>query len=63
MHSIGKHRATVRDAHPDQTGPTDELVQCPACGQMEWWGEEETVDHGYCRSGQADYTREDCPAC
>jgi hypothetical protein len=57
----------ARDAHPDQTGPnerdTDRLIHCPDCGLMEWWTELETEDHGYCRSGQADYKREDCPAC
>jgi hypothetical protein len=44
--------------HPTDTGPTyqdqdgnpAQLVQCPDCGQMEWWTLEETQNHGKCRA-------------
>ena len=60
---IHDHSDRPAAAHPERTGPNDRLIHCPDCGQMEWWTEEETFDHGYCRSGQAGYRREDCPAC
>ena len=47
--------------HPDNTGPDTpdvRLVQCPECGQMEWWTEEECRDHGRCRA-----TSGPCPVC
>ena len=56
----------VRIAHPEDTGPgyKDEdgqparIVQCPECGQMEWWTESECQDHGQCRARPAV-----CPVC
>jgi hypothetical protein len=42
-------------------GPADEdvkLVLCPDCGQMEWWTEDECIDHGKCRA-----SNEPCPVC
>lgn len=46
--------------HPTDTGPEyrdadgqpARLVKCPDCGQMEWWTEAESIDHGRCRTGQ-----------
>ena len=42
----------------DDDGPAL-LIQCPDCGQLEWWTQRETEDHGYCRTA-APY---ECPAC
>jgi hypothetical protein len=44
--------------HPTNTGPEyiDEdgyhakLIQCPDCGQLEWWTNEECWEHGHCRA-------------
>jgi hypothetical protein len=26
------------------------LVKCPDCGQLEWWSDDELLDHGLCRA-------------
>ena len=33
----------------DENGQPPRLVRCPACGQKEWWTEDECRDHGKCR--------------
>ncbi len=40
--------------------PGTVLVRCPDCGQLEVWTEEESFDHGLCRSaGCACWCQED----
>jgi len=43
--------------HPSEAGPfyvddygAAQIVICPDCGQLEWWSQRETEDHGLCRS-------------
>lgn len=38
--------------------PALRVVRCPDCGQLEYWSEDETNDHGLCRTIGAD-----CPVC
>lgn len=33
-----------------EAGNEPEIVQCPDCGQMEWWTLDERMNHGACRS-------------
>ena len=56
----GLLEAELAIRHPSNTGPdytdkygyTAKIVQCPDCGQMEWWPDDELTDHGRCRTGQ-----------
>lgn len=51
-------RHSSEQMHPADTGPdyrdADDnpasIVACPDCGQMEWWTQEEMIDHGHCRA-------------
>jgi hypothetical protein len=37
---------------------TARILRCPACGQLEIWGEQEYADHGVCRTRGVP-----CPLC
>ncbi len=50
--------STLHDRRPDPMDADCRVVRCPACGQLEFWTEAETRDHGLCRTRGGP-----CPGC
>ena len=51
--TVERHPTTTGPDWHDADGNPARLVRCPDCGQMEWWTEAETNDHGHCRASNA----------
>ena len=51
------HPRTTGPDYQDADGPAV-MVTCPDCGQLEWWTQRETEDHGMCRASEGI-----CPVC